>query len=211
MGPPHTARDLCKCSKTESCFEVGVLLSSSNVGHRDRYRKSKTRIQMLSNLARQIEVHRRQGKPGPLARKHSKENNGSGKTVEDDSADRRTTEKERRRHQASFVRVFKIHRGRQAIHLPRFIVWSRGFDSSPTSPVEKVSVVPTDAARSPPCLALHPLRPCRPLLAFSLAELLAWGSLLWTRWRILQASTDCRARGAWQLSCLVLSGTPRPL
>ena len=71
-------------------------------------------------------------KPGPLPRKQSKENKGNGKSAEDVSEERRRIAKERERHQASFVWVFKIQRGRQEIHRWKEILEVRGFDTSPS-------------------------------------------------------------------------------
>lgn len=168
---PHTVIDLLRWSNTLSCFAVGVLLSSSHVGHLDRYKKSKTKSHILIRREWQTEVQRRCDKPGPLDKKQSKEAKGSGNTVEDVSKERRTTAKERRRQKASFVRVFKIHLGKQAIHLPRLILNLSGFDSGPTSgvsmqPVELGNLMPPPG---PACFDLHLSLPTCP---FSLAKAL---------------------------------------
>lgn len=118
--------------KIESCRGLGHLLSSVAVGQRPRNMKSKIKIQMFTSRSLHKVQNRRRGSLGPLLPKQSKDARGNGKAMEVDSAERRTTAKDKARALANWVLVFKIHRGRQATHVWKFISATRGFDSSPS-------------------------------------------------------------------------------
>jgi len=76
----------------------------------------------------------RRDRPGPLLRKQSKLGNGSGKSVEAVSSERRKMEKVFARQKANFVRVFKIQRGNAADQRWNETVEIKGFGSGPLSP-----------------------------------------------------------------------------